>query len=198
MLRQSVTSCCIFSIRCRFMRRSRIFTAHWTSLNLFQIYSCRGSNETCIKHNLKNTLCRMAKKRYGTEATTPPLSPSTSLFTPPTHLSFFCFQTEHCHQIGTHGRADHLVTMVTGIECHLWVHACTFSYTYESEQIHPVLGEDTKVEDKVVCCPLRHLVGNALVFSRLASVVVMWLMDTWGLQHPHLCNRHPISVHNSN
>lgn len=124
MLGQSVTSCCIFSIRCRFMRRSRIFTAHWTSLNLFQIYSCRGSNETCIKHNLKNTLSRMAKKRYG--LLSHPLHLSLS---PPTSL-FFCFQTEHCHQIGTHGRADHLVTMVTGIECHLWVHACTFSYVW--------------------------------------------------------------------
>lgn len=60
--------------------------------------------------NKKNPHYAARPWRHGTKrATPPPFLPAS----PSLPLSLFL----HCHQIGTHGTKDHLVTMVTGIEC---------------------------------------------------------------------------------
>lgn len=64
------------------------------------------------KQNKKNKLCRSALKTRHKTGHASSIPPGISL---PSSLPLSLFL--HCHQIGTHGTKDHLVTMVTGIEC---------------------------------------------------------------------------------
>lgn len=65
-----------------------------------------------------------------------------------------------CHQISTHGKMDHLVTMVTGIECPSRVHILLHAHT----RIRPVLGKETKSSwiyyqvycERQTCCTCLH------------------------------------------
>lgn len=76
------------------------------------------------------------------------------------HTSSISIPPPRYHQISTHGKTDHLVTMVTGIECPSRVHILLHSHT----RIHPVLGKETKSSwiyyqmycERQTCCKRLH------------------------------------------